>query len=66
MACDMCGAKGVSLEDLREGYKTDDIKQICSKCNSVVTDHLWKLRSVTDGMLKTTIKRFMTNTMKEI
>ncbi len=61
MACDMCGKKGTSLESIRDCYATNDIKSICSDCNRLVTDKMWKIRAVTDGILKTAIKRFMCN-----
>lgn len=59
--CDICHKETRDLADLREGYKTDDVQQICRTCERSVNDHLWKIRAVTDGFLKTAIKRFMEN-----
>ena len=61
MACDMCGKTGCDLVRLNEGYKTDDIQDICSDCSRLVNDHLWKLRKVMDGTVKTTLKKWIAN-----
>ena len=59
MACDICGKRGTSLTDLLDGYATAEIKSICPDCARIVNDKVWAIRSVTDGMTKTLIKRFM-------
>lgn len=59
MACDICGANDKTLVDLRDEYKTKDIKQICPECESVVNKHLWKVRKVTDNILGDLMRRFM-------
>jgi hypothetical protein len=64
MACDICGKTGVQLEDLMEQYQTKDIKQICSDCSSDVNKHLDKLRSMTFGIMRTWLKKYMANKKK--
>lgn len=57
----MCGKKTGDLQTLMDRYKTEHVQHVCDKCLKIVNDHIWKIRSVTDGMLKTAIKRFMDN-----
>jgi hypothetical protein len=64
MACDMCGKKGVDLATLSERYKTKDVQSICSSCDRILNSHLHKMRAVTDGLLKTMMKRFICNYIK--
>ena len=59
MSCDICGAKGTSLADLRDGYKTAEIQQVCPDCEKVINGHVWKVRAMLDGTLKTLMRRFM-------
>lgn len=43
MACDLCGAKGTPLNDLRDQFATDDIRAVCPKCERVINQHLSKI-----------------------
>ena len=61
MACDICGKKGCSLVQLYTQYQTDDIKDICGDCERDVNNHLWKIRSLNQGILERFLKRFMAN-----
>ncbi len=61
MACDMCGKNTKALEDLREPFQTDKVKQVCSDCARILNDKLWQIRRVIDGAAKTLLKRFMDN-----
>jgi len=60
MACDICDAKGTTLTDLRDDYKTADIQQVCPDCARLVNDKVWKIREMLDGVMKTLVRRFMT------
>lgn len=46
MACDICGKKGVYLQELTTLYKTKDIQHICDECSTVVNGHIRKLRGM--------------------
>lgn len=59
MACDICGQKGVHLEELTGLYKTKDIQHICSECEKAVNDHLWKLREMARKQTCHFMKLFM-------
>ena len=61
MACDMCDKKGCELETLLDGYATKDIKQVCYTCSRLLNSQLYKIRRVTDGIIKTQLKRFISN-----
>ena len=43
MACDVCGAKGTSLNNIREQFATDDVRAVCPNCERVINSHLSKL-----------------------
>ena len=64
MACDMCGKTGTNLEQLNDKYKTDDIQSVCSKCSTLLNDHLYKLRKVLAGTVKLMIIEWMKNFKK--
>lgn len=67
MSCDICGKVcGYTevLVPLLEGYQTDEIKQICSKCESNVNRHLFKLKNLSDGWVRLMLKMWMMNTRK--
>lgn len=70
MSCDICGKNDKPLVDLRDGYKTDDIKQICPECESVVNGKNTKLLTLVMNIKATLLKRFMgelrTTARKEI
>lgn len=59
MACDICGKTGTSLNDLLDGYKTDEIKAICPECETTINKQLGKIRDVTHNIMRTLLKRFM-------
>lgn len=60
MSCDICGRNDGSLVDLRDAYKTDEIKQICGGCERIVNVKLDKLRGVTHNILCCWFKRYLT------
>lgn len=59
MACDICGRNDKELTDLLEGYRTENIKQLCPSCEKIINDHLWKIRAVTMNINRSLLKRFM-------
>ena len=59
MACDICSGNEKSLVDLRDEYKTENVRQICPSCEKVINDHLWKIRAVTTKINQSLLKRFM-------
>ncbi len=59
MACDLCGAKGTPLNDLRDQFATDDIRAVCPKCERVINQHLSKIDSMWVRMRSALLKRFM-------
>ncbi len=61
MACDMCAKTGSSLQSLKAEYETDVIKQLCPECASLVNGQIWKIRKMNDGIMITTMRRFMSN-----
>ena len=66
MACDMCGKKGCELVKLRDCYQTDDVKDVCTDCCTVIDKHLSKLRMVTHNILVDTLRRFIGIRRKEL
>ena len=61
MACDMCGKKGASLQNVRDCYATDDIQQICDDCVVDVNVHLDKLRGIGRTFTQRMLQKFMKN-----
>lgn len=61
MACDICGKKGVNLEDVKPQYKTDDIQQVCDSCIGKLNKQLFKLREINRKLNETWIKSFAIN-----
>ena len=61
MACDICGKKGTPLIDLLSSYQTENIKAICSVCESVVNGKNSKLLTLTMKIKQTLFKSWMTN-----
>jgi len=59
MACDICGAKGTRLNDLRTIYQTDEVKVICNDCEKVVNNQLGKLQTVVFNIQTSWLKRFV-------
>jgi len=60
MACDLCSKTGTYLTDLKVEYQTEDIKQVCSDCGTLINDHLWNLRKLSNKVNQSFLKRFMT------
>lgn len=65
MACDLCGKKGVQLEDLLSIYKTDDVQQICGSCASLATKQVSKAQRVAGLIQRGWVKRWLTNKREE-
>lgn len=65
MACDICGNNSGPLIDLRDVYKTEEVKQICGACERVVNKHLTKVQGVTHNILVSLMKRFILGRRKE-
>lgn len=59
MACDVCGAKGTSLNNIREQFATDDVRAVCPNCERVINSHLSKLDGMWVRMRSALLKRFM-------
>lgn len=59
MACDICGKTGTPLADLLAAYSTDDIKQICPDCESVVNRKNGALLSLVLNIKTDLLKRFI-------
>jgi lipoate-protein ligase B len=57
MACDICGKRGVSLESLRDVYKTAEVQDVCSSCASEIDKAMGRVRSLHVPM----ILRFIEN-----
>lgn len=60
MACDICGAFGTPLNSLLDNYQTDEIKQICPRCENAVNKQLRSIQSMTRRIQIALLKRFMT------
>lgn len=61
MACDICGESTLCPQQLYPEYQTDKIKDLCPKCMTVVNNHLWELRRMSNKMNQNFLKRFMEN-----
>jgi hypothetical protein len=59
MACDICGKKGVRLEEIREIYKTADVQDICDECMGIINKQLSKIRSSCVNAQTSLLKQFM-------
>ena len=59
MACDVCGAVGTSLADLREIYQTDKIKQVCLDCEKITNKALRDIQSSHEKAQRSLLKRFL-------
>ena len=59
--CDTCLKRTESLYQLRDCYKTDEIKDICYECNQAINKHLRKVESVTSRIRNDLLKLFMNN-----
>lgn len=60
--CDIC-QKAVpgeyELDELREGFQTPEIKQVCHDCGKTVNDTIWKIRTYFGKAEKKLAKRAM-------
>jgi len=59
MSCDICGENKLPVTTLREIYQTDEIKQVCPKCETEVNDHLWKLKNCDSTWIQRMLKKWM-------
>lgn len=59
--CDLCGKPHSYLESLKDEYQTESITQVCGECASLINNHLWKVRELTHGIIRTAVKRFIAN-----
>jgi hypothetical protein len=59
MACDICGKKGTTLNDLLSAYQTENIKAICPDCEIVVNRKNGKLLEMVLKIKSTLMRRFI-------
>lgn len=57
--CDLCKNSVNDLVPLLDTYATKDIKEICTPCEAMVNDHLYKIRALNRNMTTTMLQRFM-------
>ena len=59
MACDICGNNSKPLENLRDIYQTDTIKQFCPDCEKVVSKELSKIQSAAGAIQRGWMKNMI-------
>lgn len=61
MACDICDKTGCHLEDVREIYRTREIRQVCDDCRRMINKQLDKIRYGLLAPLGPMLKAYMRN-----
>lgn len=61
MACDVCGKKGTTLNDLLKQYSTNDIKAVCPDCERVINKQHSELTDAVFKIRAEWLKRFIRN-----
>ncbi|WP_043062340.1 hypothetical protein [Brucella anthropi] len=57
--CDICNEHSAYVNEVREIYRTDDIRDICSDCEKIVNKQLRKIQTAHGSAQQSLLKRFM-------